>query len=192
MHDSRSVGVITKVLRSLIPEFQHEEATTSPTTAATIDAGVAASVREFFSTDVLRACVESIHDPYFAESQSQFAALVAAIIHLYTPHTDTPKQKLRDLPEMTEERLTTYFDRIRKETSEKHQRAAALKMLESVRGTSIHEQGKFEKPVKPRRTTLEHKFMTQMAVDDDDDKDTRNGTTGRQSPDLGGVADLVG
>lgn len=192
MHDSRSCAIITRVLRSLIPEFQHQDSSHSPTTGATINASVAVSVREFFSTEVMKACIASIHEPYFAELQKDLAALVGSIIHLYSTRTDTPRRVLQSLPGMTEDGIAMHFEQIRKASNERKQRAAVLSLLESVRGTSIYEQGKIPKSTGHRRSALEQQFMDHMAVDD-----SINGVAslraGRpESPDLGGVADLLG
>lgn len=190
-HDSRSCAVITRVLRSLLPEFRHTETSGSQTTSATIDADVAASAREFFSTEVLKACVSSIHDPYFAEMQKDLAALVAAIINLYSIRTETPVQIILSLPGMTEARVTSSFEQIRSATSERQQRTLVLSLLEGVRGTSIHEMGKITQ--KPRRSAMEKQFMNAMAVDGGPGTaEACYGIIRTGSPELTGVAELLG
>lgn len=189
-HDSRSCAVITRVLRSLLPEFQHSETSVSRTTSAMIDANVAASAREFFSTEVLKACISSIHDPYFAEMHKDLAALVASIINLYSPRTETPKHIILSLPGMTEAKVTSCFEQIRAATNERQQRALVLSLLEGVRGTSIHEQGKITQ--KPRRSAMEQQFMTSMAVDENPATGAGNGIIRAGSAELAGVAELLG
>lgn len=192
MHDSRSCAVIARVLRSLIPEFQHEDSSPSPTTGATIDASVAASLREFFSTEVLRASITSIHEPYFAELQKDLAALVGSIIHLYSMRTETPRQVLQSLPGISEDRVSTQFEQIRKASNERSQRGAVLSLLERVRGTSIYEQGKIPKSTGHRRSALEEQIMDEMAVDHCTNSMASLRAGRPESPDLGGVADLLG
>lgn len=181
VQDSRSCASITRVLRSLVPEFQHENTSISPTTGASIDANVAAALREFFSTEVLRACINSMHEPYFAELHKDLAALVASIIHLYSLRTETPQHVLQSIPGMSESHVSERFEAVRNAKSERHQCGIVLNLLDSVRGTSKYGLGKI--PKSARRSALEQQFRDLLAVDDG----------GRPvSPDLGGVANLLG
>lgn len=56
MRDTRSCSLIARVLRSIVPDF-----------AGPSD--VAVEVREFMSTEVLKACITSLHEEYFVEQQ---------------------------------------------------------------------------------------------------------------------------
>lgn len=168
MRDTRACSLIAKVLRSIVPEFAG-------------DGPVEADVREFVSTEVLKACITSLHDPYFVELQKDFAQLIASILISYTPRTETPKQIVLSLPEMAPERLTRAIRHLFKaQQNTRQQRAIVLELLEGFRGVAIHEQGKLPKPdAKKLRSALQEKYMTV----DVQANDKREG-----SPELGGVA----
>lgn len=172
MHDTRSCGLITRVLRSLIPEFNG---------AAPIDA----DVREFISTEIFKACITSIHDPYFVDTQNDLAGLISIIVLQYHTRTDTPRQILQSLPEMTNEKVDHAMNRLVKaQNSSRQQRAIILKLLEGLRGISVSQQGQIAKqaPIKTR-SAMQEQYMT-VNANPHPQKDS--------SPDLGGVADMFG
>ena len=70
------------------------------------------------------------------------AALIAQIILLYTPKTNTPRDILLSLPDMSEPKVDRTIGRIAKAANERQQRALVLDLLEGVRGVSIYEAGK--------------------------------------------------
>ncbi len=172
MRDTRACSLIAKVLRSIVPEFAG-------------DGPVESDVRIFVSTEVLKSCITSLHDPYFVELQKDFAQLIASILISYTPCTDRPKQILLSLPEMAPERVTRAIRHLfRAQQNTRQQRAIVLDLLEGFRGIAIHEQGKLPKPdAKKMRSALQEKYMTV----DIQTSDKRQG-----SPDLGGVAAMFG
>lgn len=172
MRDTRACSLIAKVLRSIVPEF-------------TVDGPVEADVREFISTEVLKACINSLHDPYFVELQKEFAQLIASILVSYTPHTEMPKQILLSLPEMAPPKLESAIRQLfRAHQNTRQQRAIVLDLLEGFRGVAIHEQGKLPKPdAKKLRSALQEKYMT-VEVRANDKREV--------SPDLGGVAAMFG
>lgn len=172
MRDTRACSLIAKVLRSIVPEFAG-------------DGLVKPDVREFISTEVLKACVTSLHDPYFAEMQKDFAQLIASILISYTPRTERPKQVLLSLPEMAPEKLDRAIRHLfRAHQNTRQQRAIVLDLLEGFRGVAIHEQGKLPKPdAKKLRTALQEKYMT---------VDMQANEKKELSPDLGGVAAMFG
>jgi len=170
MRDTRSCTLIIRVLRSIIPDF-----------AGPSD--VANEVREFISIEVLKACITSLHDPYFVDLQKDLASLIGSIIFTYLPRTQTPQQILLSLPSMTTEKV----DRAVKEiynaaNNSRHQRALVLNLLEDLRSISISEQGKIPK-ADPRklRSEMQQKYMT--ADMDIEAKEPR-------SPDLEGIVDI--
>ncbi|KAL8711046.1 MAG: hypothetical protein Q9220_004427 [cf. Caloplaca sp. 1 TL-2023] len=173
MHDSRSCSLITRVLSSLVPEFD---------TIGPVDT----EVREFLSTEVLKACITSLHDPYFVDQQKDLAQLIASIILIYAPRTETPKQILLSLPSMTAEKIERAIQQLFKaHQNTRQQRAIILDLLESLRGVSVSEQGKMARPdPKKVRSAMQEKYMT---VDMQGD-----GIKKEPSPDLGGVADMFG
>ena len=143
MRDTRACSLIAKVLRSVVPEFDGHGSMVS-------------DVREFISTEVLKACITSLHDPYFVELQKDFAQLIASILISYTPRTNTPRDILLSLPGMS----TTQLDRamrhlIKAQSNTRQQRAIILDLLEGFRGVAVNEQGKFPRPdPKKLRSTM--------------------------------------
>ena len=170
MHDTRACGLITRVLRSIVPAF-------------TEDSAMAADVREFISTEVLKACITSIHDPYFVDIQSDLAQLIASILSSYSAQTDTPRQIILSLPGMDTETVDSALVRLYKtSTHGRQQRAVVLKLLEGLRGISISEQGKLPRPESKKiRSAMEERYMT---------VDAQEPIHKEASPDLGGVADM--
>ena len=136
MRDTRCCITICRVFRSLVPLFQHSSHHSAHDTATP-------QVREFVSTEVLKSCISSLHEPYFADLQKDLAALIAQILLLYSPVTATPKEVLCSLPDVRPERVERCIARlVAKVGSERQQRALVLELLEGVRGRSIHEAGR--------------------------------------------------
>lgn len=164
--------MIAKVLRSIVPEFAGE-------------AAVESNVREFIATEVLKACITSLHDPYFVELQKDFAQLIASILISYTPCTETPKQILLSLPGMAADKLDRSIRHLFKaQQNTRQQRAIVLDLLEGFRGVAIHEQGKLPKPdPKKIRSAMQDKYMTgEVHAKDKNEK----------SPELEGVSAMFG
>ncbi|MCJ1378061.1 hypothetical protein MMC17_001157 [Xylographa soralifera] len=168
MHDSRACGLITRVLRSLLSVF------TEPTADA-------ASVREYLASDVLKACIESLHDPYFVDIQSDLALLIAGILASYAAQTETPRLILLSLPGMTVQGVDAALGKLMEKVDSKKRGALVLKLLEGLRGVSVSEMGRLPKEGRGR-SKLEERYV-QGSVE---------GLKGRKgsSPDLGGVADM--
>jgi len=170
MRDTRSCALIIGVLRSIVPDFAGP-------------GDVANEVREFISIEVLKACVTSLHDPYFVDLQKDLASLIGNIIFTYLPRTQTPQQILLSLPSMTTEKVDRAVKEIYNAASNpRHQRALVLNLLEDLRSVSISEQGKIPR-ADPRklRSEMQQKYMT--ADMDMEAKEPR-------SPDLEGIADI--
>ncbi|KAL1582235.1 hypothetical protein WHR41_09102 [Cladosporium halotolerans] len=132
IHDSRCCTTATKLFASLIPTF---------TSASS------ATVREYIASDVLKAAITSLNEPYFADVQRDLASLIAQILSLYCPLTDTPREVLLSLPDMSTGRVDRDVRRIVDASSSRGQRALVLDLLRGVRGVSIYEAGKIEREV---------------------------------------------
>ncbi|KAI4127619.1 MAG: hypothetical protein LQ338_003114 [Usnochroma carphineum] len=173
MRDTRSCSLITRVLSSLVKEFD---------SFAEIDT----EVREFISTEVLKACITSLHDSYFVELQKDLAQLIASILLTYTPKTNTPREILLSLPSMPAEKVDRALQQLYKaHQNTRQQRAIVLNLLESLRGISISEQGKIaQQDPKKVRSAIQERYMTVEVQTDGKEKET--------TPDLGGVADMFG
>src|SRR5205814_7274895 len=120
-------------------------------------------IREFVSSEVLKACITSLHEPYFVDLQKELAQLIAAIVLIYNKKTDTPKQILKSLPGVTDAMVESTIDKMLTVQSSRAHRALVLELLEGVRGVSISELGKVQKPNgQPRkeRTMMQQQFMT--------------------------------
>lgn len=171
MRDTRACSFIAKVLRSIVPEFSG-------------DGPVQPDVREFISAEVLKACVTSLHDPYFVELQRDFAQLIASILISYSPRTDTPKQMLLSLPGMSTEDIDRATRNLLKaQQNSRQQRIIVLKLLEGFRGVAIYEQGKLQKPDPKRlKSALQETYVTQ----------NKQANGKEDSPDLEGVAAMLG
>ena len=139
MRDGRCCSMICKVFRSIIPLFTHTQQT-----ASAISPEAAASVREFISTEVLKACITSLNEPYFADLQKDLATLIANIVVMYTSKTTTPREVLLSLPDITEQKIDKAIAKMTRTHNERSQRSVVLDLLEGVRGVSIHEMGKVE------------------------------------------------
>ena len=170
MRDTRSCSFITRVLRSLVPEFEG----TNP---------IETDVREFISTEVLKACITSLHDPYFVDLQKDLAQLIASIVIAYNPRTDTPKQVLLSLPLMSADLIDRTIRHLAKaKSNSRQQRAIILDLLEGLRGVSVSEQGRIARPdPKKVRSAMQEKYMT-VNVQANGKKE--------ESPDLGGIAGM--
>lgn len=170
VRDTRSSSSITRVLQLLVPEFD----------GAT---PVAIEVREFISTEVLKACITSLHDSYFVDMQRELADLIASIVTTYSGKTDTPRNVLLSLPSMVDIRVDrTIRQLIKAPENGRQRRALILDLLAGLRGVSISEQGKVPKPdTKKMRSAMQNKYMTVEPQPDE----------GRaESPDLEGFARL--
>lgn len=169
--DTRCCGVVLRVLRSVIPEFRG-------TTAVPI--------REFVSSEVLKACITSLHEPYFVDLQKEIAQLIATILSCYFLLSDTPRQILLSLPGLQESSVDRCIDYLgRGAASQRQQRALILDLLADLKGVSISEQGRITKSagaIRKERSIMQREFMK---VDD-----SSAATRKEASPNLDGVAGM--
>ncbi|KAF2792108.1 ARM repeat-containing protein [Melanomma pulvis-pyrius CBS 109.77] len=167
VRDTRSVVTIVRVIRGLIPRFKEK----SP-------------IRDFFCNDILKNAITSLHEPYFVDCQKELATLIAATIHL---DDEIPRGILLSLPGMGDEsRVDRRLAKLKSanRSDERLQRSIVLELLSSVRGVSIHEQGKIERAKPKKKTAFQEQYMS---VDQQAPAIVR-GT----SPALAGVADIFG
>jgi exportin-5 len=166
VRDTRSVVTTVRVLRSLISRFREK----SP-------------IRDFFCDDILKNAITSLHEPYFVDCQKDLASLIAAIIHL---DEDVPRNILLTLPGMGDTyRLDRRLAKLRgaNRSDDRLQRSIVLDLLSSVRGVSIHEQGKIERGKPKKKSAFQEQYMSV-----DQPPQIVRGT----SPELAGVADMFG
>ncbi|PNY25431.1 Protein MSN5 [Tolypocladium capitatum] len=162
MRDTRCCGMTLRLFVSLVPEFHVAEqgqgqsrASQSADDARGGDALVNSSpvspqlaslIREYISSDVLKACVTSFHEPYFVEVQKELASLIAAIMVYYGPLTASPRNVLLSLPNVSAaelDRLTEYMTK--PGTHTRQQRAIVLELLKDLKGVSVSEMGRLAK-----------------------------------------------
>ncbi|KAI7071700.1 nuclear import and export protein Msn5 [Hortaea werneckii] len=152
MHDQRCCSTICKTFRTILPLFTHPSAPPAP------------QVREFISTEVLKAAITSLNEPYFADLQKDLASLIAQMLVLYTRLTGTPRDVLLSLPDMSVAKVDRALGRLVGERgeakgSERQQRAVVLELLEGVRGVSIYEAGKIRKEAPKKKAGVQEKYM---------------------------------
>lgn len=154
MRDTRSCGVILRVLRSIVPEFANARDPDNQTNA---------SIREYISEEVLKAAISSLHEPYYVDVQKDLAQLIAAILVNYTPLTGTPRSVLLTLPGLKVDAVDQCLDFItRIGIQTRQQRAIVLDLLRDLKGVSIQEQGKIQAPrevVRKERSKMQEEFM---------------------------------
>lgn len=166
VRDTRSVVTIVRVLRTLLPRFKEKN-----------------QIRDYFCDDILKNAITSLHEPYFVDCQKDLASLIAGIIHL---DEDIPRSIILSLPGMGDQyRVDRRLAKLRgaNRSDDRMQRSIVLDLLSSVRGVSIHEQGKIERPKPKKKTPFQEQYMSI-----DQAPTIIRGT----SPGLEGVADMFG
>lgn len=180
MRDTRSCSIITRVIRSILPDF-----------APPYNNRNTQEIREFISTEVLKACITSVHEPYFVDMQKDLAQLIASIWVLYGPETATPRSIFLTLPGITEDKVMSTESQLQRCGSPRQQRALVLELLEPLRGVSIAEQGKILGSREERRrirSALQERYMTNEM----ESQQTNPRVDINDGPDLSGVADMFG
>ena len=162
MRDTRCCSVMVRVFRSIVPEFTVTETSGADgdgnggnasgkggaSNRNPIPAATASVVREYISSDVIKACITSIHEPYFVELQKDLASLVAAAVASYAPLTPTPREVLCSLPGVDPSEVDDKVAFIlRGDASPRQQRASILDLLRDLKGVSISEMGRLSKSV---------------------------------------------
>ncbi|RFU73541.1 hypothetical protein TARUN_8703 [Trichoderma arundinaceum] len=169
---------------------------------APIPSEIASAVREYISSDVMRACITSFHEPYFVDVQKELASLIATIVVFYSTITSTPTDVLLALPNVNPgelERLNAYVAKPGSHT--RQQRAIVLEFLKDLKGVSVSEMGKLNKSAgfdssgRSKRTTrskMAQGFMTSTPAAADAAGRKRGDATGdRATPDgLEGISNL--
>ena len=179
MRDTQCCSIITRVIRSILQDFAPPNQSTTTVT-----------IREFISSEVLKACITSVHEAYFVDMQKDLAQLIASIWVLYGSSSPTPRAVILSLPGMSEQRVANAEAALVRSTAARQQRALILDLLESLRGVSIAEQGKIlgsREDRRKARSALQERYMTsEMEGQQNQKVDINDG------PDLSGVADLFG
>ncbi|KAI9676883.1 MAG: hypothetical protein M1817_006722 [Caeruleum heppii] len=174
MRDSRCCGIIIRVFRSILPEFGSESETDT-------------AIREYMCSEVLKAAIMSLHNPYFVDLQKDLAHFIATLYLLYAPKSNTPRQVLLSLPGISEEKVRRTSEQLFSDPNVRHQRALILNLLDGLRGVSISEQGR----VLPRPDKKGHETSVMLKGYTKAD-DSTAGHRRQGSVDLSGMADMFG
>jgi exportin-5 len=209
MHDGRCCGVVLRVFRSIVPEFSPSDLSkaakdpshTAPLEDFPVPEETAREIREFISTEVLKAAISSLHDPYFVDSQRDLGALIAHILAYYSSLTPTPRNILVSLPNIKPEDVDRTIQHVSQPgMHSRQQRALVLELLEDLKGVSISEMGKLTKSLSARpgssrgskkstRSKMAQEFMTPNAGTGG--ATGADGAKGRdKTPDLDGMAGM--
>lgn len=190
VRDTRCCSIMLRVFRTIPGEFMATETSESQYTKmddndddkreleeAAIPASTASTIREYISSNVLKACITSIHEPYFVDLQKDLAALIATIIAYYSPLTSTPRNVLLSLPNIKPNEVDRVLREVLKSNNSRNQRGHILELLKDLKGVSISEMGKLAKSIniqkpsssssssknRPLRSRLAQQFMTAPA-----------------------------
>ncbi|KAL1881361.1 hypothetical protein VTK73DRAFT_4368 [Phialemonium thermophilum] len=206
MHDTRCCSTVLHVFRSIVPEFQghletHQQKPDLTTDAARISLQnenfpvpeeTASAIREFIASDVLKACITSLHDPYFVDSQRDLGSLIASILVHYCPVSSTPRNILTTLPNIKPHDVDQTINyMLQPGLHPRQQRALVLDLLKDLKGVSIAEMGKLNRATRPRRvhrSKMAQEFMT--APPTTAGVVAPGAAENRGSPDLEGVAGM--
>jgi exportin-5 len=210
--------MLLRLFISLVPEFHSASSQGSrrsqaqqvsdghgasiPADTSPIPSEIASAVREYISSDVMRACITSFHEPYFVDVQKELASLIAAIVVYYSTVTSTPTDVLLALPNVNRgelERLNAYVPKPGSHT--RQQRAIVLEFLKDLKGVSVSEMGKLNKSAgldgssnskRPNRSKMAQGFMTSAPATSDAAGRKRGDAAGdRTTPDgLEGISNL--
>ncbi|KAL9114115.1 MAG: hypothetical protein Q9227_001887 [Pyrenula ochraceoflavens] len=195
MRDTRSCGVIVRVLQSMVPTFCVPAETQS-------DAETAHLVREFISTEVLQAAITSLNDNYFVDLQKDLAALIAKIWISYgisaaasaapsapdQPLSQMPRNVLCSLPGLAPERVDACAAKLGSDQNHRHQRAYVLSLLENIRGVSISEMGKIKTNVSSTQARRSAKERYSNKVEEAQ----KGPELADDGPDLAGLSEIFG
>ncbi|KAI3319947.1 ARM repeat-containing protein [Xylariaceae sp. AK1471] len=201
MKDSRCCSIMLRVLKTIVPEFDASEPISPESMGPMMNTetkrhgnpwvppNTASAIREYISADILKACVTSLHEPYFVEQQKELASLIATIVVNYHRLTTTARDILVSLPNMKAEEVDKGIEFMaRSNTSSRGQRSVILELLRDLKGVSISEMGKLSKSIglppsqhtsrKSTRSRMAQKFMTAS-------EPTDRGTTGASTEGMG-------
>ncbi|PHH77160.1 hypothetical protein CDD80_890 [Ophiocordyceps camponoti-rufipedis] len=184
MRDTRCCGMTIRLFISLVPEFHVEPAQSGAdgtggvnenNKTLSVPSDLASAIREYMSSDVLKACVTSFNEPHFVEVQKELASLMAAILVYYGPLTSTPQNVLLSLPNVHArdmDRLSPYMSKPASHT--RQQRAVVMDLLKDLKGVSVSEMGKLTKSTgfgnaarsskRPVRSKMAQGFMKEPAA----------------------------
>jgi exportin-5 len=215
--DSRSTSTITRVLRTIVPNF----AALCPSSADTPTTTV---IREYIATSILKAALTSLNDGYFADLQKELASLIATIWVAYgcvthfpaahgqnpdgttgavvtpaydrPPLSETPKDIILSLPGMTTQRVDAVAAALTATGGAgghmRQQRALVLDLLDDLRGVRISELGKITSHRGAEKSTLQERYMRVQGQGAGEGQEGMEGVEGKVGVDVEDGPDLGG
>lgn len=198
--DTKTCNTMVNALHKFVPAFS---------TDAYLQGSDANAVREYISSDMLKAAINSLNDGYFADYHQHLAVLIALIFlsfglpahvaatetqpaHDRPRWTSTPYDILCSIPGIDSGKVDQTGRRLTELTLAGKRRTMAaliLSLLEDVRGVRLSELGKYDN--KQDRSGLLEKYKQRDALSMQGVED--GGEKGRiEDVDLGGVADMFG
>lgn len=198
--DTKTCSTMIPSLCKFVPAFSTE---------THLQGSDAAAVREFMSTEMLKAAISSLNDGYFADYHQHLAVLIALIwvsfglpahvaaTETQPPHeraawTETPRNVMLSIPGLSATKIDEAGTKLAHLTvagKQRTMRAIILNLLESVRGVRVSELGKIDN--KQERSSLLEKYKQRDALGMQglEESGMANGDDG---VDLGGVSDMFG
>jgi exportin-5 len=173
--DTKAAQVMISAAQRVVPVFASEEH---------LQGDAAASVREYISTEMLKAAITALNDSHFADIQQYYAQLIAYIwiayglpthvaqtesqpAHERPPLTHTPQNVLLGLPNMDQASVESAAARLMKEGASgksKKLRAVILHLLEGVRGVRISDLGKIDTRAQQSRILEKYKQRESLGM----------------------------
>lgn len=194
--DTKATQIMIITAQRLITAFSNSQY---------ISDDAAAGAREYISDNMLKAAITAINDGYFADYQQYYAQLIAMIWLAYglpthvpatatspayerPPLTQTPRNLLLSLPNMSEAKVDSAAQKLLKEgmtAKSKKLRAIIMHLLEGVRGVRISDLGKIDTRAQQSRILEKYKQRQSLGMQGVEARPDNAG-----SPELGGVADM--
>lgn len=198
--DTKTCSTMVTALHKLVPAFS---------TDAHLKGTEATAVREFISSEMLKAAINSLNDGYFADYHHHLAILIALIFlsfglpahvaatetqsaHDRPRWTSTPYDVLCSIPGINQEKVDrTGFELTQLTLVGKRRTMSALilSLLEDVKGVRVSELGKYDN--KQERNGLLEKYKQRDALGMQGVEDERRPGQAEEI-DLGGVANMFG
>jgi exportin-5 len=199
--DTKSCIIVALTLRLLVLNLVSRQSTPN-----SLDDQTAVAVREFLSTETIKAAITSLNDGYFADQQRDLASLIATVwssfglpthipatesqpAHERPPYTTAARDVMLSLPGLTVERIDTAAKQlIAARGHHRQERAVILNLLEGFRGVRLSELGKID--TRGQKNKLMEKYMMRDSMG----MQTDGGVKQDKGPevDLGGVAEMFG
>lgn len=199
--DTKSCIIVALTLRLLVTDLVSRHLTPNG-----LDEQTAAAVREFLSTETIKAAITSLNDGYYADQQRDLASLIGTIWSSFglpthipatesqpayerPPYTSSARDIMLSLPGLTAESIDAAGERlVQARGHHRQERAVVLELLEGFRGVRLSELGKID--TRGQKNKLMEKYTIRHSIGMQTDGDAKQGKG--PEVDLGGVAEMFG